>query len=182
MWFLTVDPLMRIFVFIAKFSERNCWRTSPVASSCVCISPLAVMTLVGLHDFVKVSISASFKSFMLIMRIDVPESTTNSFLKFQELMQAGTCFPKVRRMLFWFSPLILTLLPASTLLRGHLALATLSLPEQTTGCPVPSCKSYFFSIATALLSSFVFRPFARLFINLATCTRALFTKSALLVL
>ena len=45
-------------------------------------------------------------------------------------MQAGTYFPKVRRMLLCFSPLILTLFwPASTLLRGHLALATLSLPE-----------------------------------------------------
>ena len=36
------------------------------------------MTIVGLHDFVKVSISASFKSFLLIMCIDAPESTTNS--------------------------------------------------------------------------------------------------------
>ena len=48
--------------------------TYTVASSCVCTSPLAVMTIVGLHDFVKVSISASFKSFLLI---DAPESTTN---------------------------------------------------------------------------------------------------------
>ena len=39
---------------------------------------IAVMTIVGLHDFVKVSISASLKSFLLIMRIDAPESTTNS--------------------------------------------------------------------------------------------------------
>ena len=36
------------------------------------------MTIVGLHDFVKVSISAEFKSFLLIMCIDAPESTTNS--------------------------------------------------------------------------------------------------------
>ena len=36
------------------------------------------MTIVGLHDFVKVSISASLKSFLLIMWFDVPESTTNS--------------------------------------------------------------------------------------------------------
>ena len=36
------------------------------------------MTIVGLHDFVKVSISASLKSFLLIMCIDAPESTTNS--------------------------------------------------------------------------------------------------------
>ena len=43
-------------------------------------------------------------------------------------MQAGTCFPKVRRMLLFGAPLFLThLWPASTLLRGHLTLATLSL-------------------------------------------------------
>ena len=44
------------------------------------------------------------------------------------LMQAGTYFPKVRRMLLFDAPLILThFWPASTLLRGHLALAILSL-------------------------------------------------------
>ena len=31
-----------------------------------------------LHDFVKISISALLKSFLLIMCIDAPESTTNS--------------------------------------------------------------------------------------------------------
>ena len=36
------------------------------------------MTIVGLHDFVKVSISGLLKSFLLIMCIDAPESTTNS--------------------------------------------------------------------------------------------------------
>ena len=42
-------------------------------------------------------------------------------------MQANTNFPKVRRMLLFLAPLILThFWPASTLLRGHLALATLS--------------------------------------------------------
>ena len=78
MWFLTVDPLIRICVFIAKFlSDKTAdvfsrtfivknisnSLTHTVASSCVCTSPLAVMTIVGLHDFVKVSTSASFKSF-----------------------------------------------------------------------------------------------------------------------
>ena len=52
--------------------------TYTLASSCVCTSPLAVVTVVGLHDFVKVSIPASFKSFLLILCIDAPESTTNS--------------------------------------------------------------------------------------------------------
>ena len=93
MWFLTIDPCVGIPVFIANLSERQyCWRvhedfhcqeyiqslTYTIASSCVCTSPLAVMTIVGLHDFVKVSISASLKSFLLIICIDAPESTTNS--------------------------------------------------------------------------------------------------------
>ena len=43
-------------------------------------------------------------------------------------MQASTYFPKVRRILLCFPPLILThFWSASTLLRGHLA--TLSRPE-----------------------------------------------------
>ena len=43
-------------------------------------------------------------------------------------MQASTYFPKVRRMLLFGAPLILThFWPTSTLLRGHLTLATLSL-------------------------------------------------------
>ena len=42
-------------------------------------------------------------------------------------MQAGTYFPKVRRMLLFHAPEILIhFWPASTLLRGHLALATVS--------------------------------------------------------
>ena len=45
-------------------------------------------------------------------------------------MQANTNFPKVRRMLLFLAPLILQhFWPASTLLRGLLALATLSPPE-----------------------------------------------------
>ena len=78
MWFLTVDPLVRISVFIAKLSERqDCWRiledfivknisnslTYTIASSCVCTSPLAVMTIVGLLDVVTVSNSAEFTFF-----------------------------------------------------------------------------------------------------------------------
>ena len=62
MWFLTIDPFIRLSVFIAKLSERQyCWRVFE-----------------DLHDFVKVSISAEFKSFLLITCIDAPESTTNS--------------------------------------------------------------------------------------------------------
>ena len=46
------------------------------------------------------------------------------------MAQAGIYFPKVRRMLVYFSPLILGFFqPASTLLHGHIALAIPSLPE-----------------------------------------------------
>ena len=95
MWFLTIDPFIGIPVFHRKAFRAiillACSRglslsknisnslTYTIASSCVCTSPLAVMTIVGLHDFVKVSISASLRSFLLIMCIDAPESTTNSF-------------------------------------------------------------------------------------------------------
>ena len=62
--------------FIVKNMSNSLTYTIP--SSCVCTSPLAVMTIVRLHDFVKVSISASLKSFLLIICIDAPESTANS--------------------------------------------------------------------------------------------------------
>ena len=67
-------------VFSITFIVKNVSSslTYTVATSCVCTSPLAVMTTVGLHDFVKVSISPEFKSFLLNMCIDAPGSTTNS--------------------------------------------------------------------------------------------------------
>ena len=64
------------------------------------------MTIVGPHDFVKVSISALLRSFLLIMCIDAPESTTNSLSQVSKMMQVGTYFPETRRicsfMLFQF--------------------------------------------------------------------------------
>ena len=46
------------------------------------------------------------------------------------MVQAGTNFPKVRRMLLYFSRLICEYFrPTSTLLHGHITLAILSLPE-----------------------------------------------------
>ena len=94
MWFLTIDPFVGIPAFIAKLSEwQYCWHViedlhcqeypifdihNCLFMSCVCTSPLAVMTIVGLHDFVKISISELLKSFLLIICMDAPESTTNS--------------------------------------------------------------------------------------------------------
>ena len=62
--------------FIVKNISNSLTQT--VASSCVCTSPLAVVTVVGLLDVVTVSNSAEFKSFLLIMCIGAPESTTKS--------------------------------------------------------------------------------------------------------
>ena len=62
--------------FIVKNTSNSL--TYTVASSFVCTSPLAVITVVGLLDVVTVSNSAEFKSIFLNMCIDALESTTNS--------------------------------------------------------------------------------------------------------
>ena len=106
MWFLTVDPLIRVSVFIAKLSERqDCWSVFEdfhcqqkiqffdinCGLSCVCTSPLAIMTIVGLHDFVKVSISKNFQVlFADHMHRRSGVDNKFSFLRFKELMQAST--------------------------------------------------------------------------------------------
>ena len=87
------DPFLRKSVFIAKLSERQyCWR---VLEDFHCQEHIQFFEVhcglfvrlhfsigcydcLGLHDFVKVSISAEIKSFLLIICIDAPESTTNS--------------------------------------------------------------------------------------------------------
>ena len=94
MWFLTVDPLIRISVFIAKLSKRQyCWR---VFEDFQCqefiqffdIHRCFFMRLhfsIGGYDYRKTTQvrqkypkSASLKSFLLIMCMDAPEWTTNS--------------------------------------------------------------------------------------------------------
>ena len=80
--------------------------TCTVASSCVCTSPLAVMTIVGLHDFVKISISAEFKSFLLNKCIDAPESTTNSRSSNLRFDAGRHLFSEGEGILFRVSPLI----------------------------------------------------------------------------
>ena len=52
--------------------------TFAIASSFVCTSPFAVMTLVGFLHTRTVSSSAAFKSFLLSMCMEAQESTTNS--------------------------------------------------------------------------------------------------------
>ena len=157
MWFLTVDPLILVSVFIAKpsydktagvssrtFIVKNISNslTYTVTSSCVCTSPLAVTTVVGLLDVVTVSHSAEFKSFLLIMCIDKLESTTKSLSsglivdgegrhQFSEgEKNAVLCFSINFR---YFGPF-------STLFHGHIALAFPSLLE--TDPQILECWGY----------------------------------------
>ena len=68
--------------------------------------------------------------FLLIMCIDAPESTTNSLSSGLIVAKVDTKSPKVRRMLFYVSPSIPGyILPFSTRLHGHIALAFPSLLE-----------------------------------------------------
>ena len=65
----------------------------------------------------------------------------------------------------------------SRLTSGLLGLSWL-LSQLTTGCNVLSCRSYFFNMATVLLSSFFLDLSVGLFINLTMCIRALVPKFA----
>ena len=93
MWFLTIDPFVGIPVFVAKLSERQyCWRVIEDFHSQEYIQFFDIHNCLFMrlhfsiggydyrrtHDFVKVSISALLKSFLLIVCTDAPESTTNS--------------------------------------------------------------------------------------------------------
>ena len=59
-------------------TKRSNSLTYTVASSLVCTSPLAVITVVGLLDVLMVSNSAELRSFLLTICILAPESTKNS--------------------------------------------------------------------------------------------------------
>ena len=103
-----------------------------MASSCVCTSPLAV---IGCRRTSRRRQSIHFSRIPVLFADNVYRRSgvdnNLSFLKVFDLMaQADTHFPKVRRMLFYLSPFILGYFwPTSTLLRGHIALVILSLPE-----------------------------------------------------
>ena len=69
---------MRVFLHETSPSRMSNSLTFSVISSVVCTSPLAVITVVGLLDVLMVSKSAEVKSFLLILCILAPESTTSS--------------------------------------------------------------------------------------------------------
>ena len=84
MWFLTADPVVCTPMILTEFpkertegvssrsktltNKSNCL-TYTVASSLVCTSPLAVITVVGLLDVLMVSNSAELRSFLLTICI-----------------------------------------------------------------------------------------------------------------
>ena len=116
--------------FIVKNMSNSL--TYTVASSCVCTSPFAVFTVVGLLDVVTVSNSAEFKSFLLIMCIGGPESTTNylsSGLIVDGADEHQFSEGEKNAVLFFSFKFLGYFWPASTLLRRHIALAIPSLLE-----------------------------------------------------
>ena len=122
----TADVFSRTFV-VKNMSNSL---TYTIASSCVCTSPLAVMTTAGLDDFVKVSISALLKSLVadhMHWRTGVDNNSLSSGFR----VDAGRhLFSEGEKNValscsFNFNTLIASFHAASR----YLALATLSPPE-----------------------------------------------------
>ena len=154
------------------------------------------MTIVGLHDFVKVSISASLKSFLLVMCIDAPESTTNSRssgLRFDGAGRHQFSEGDKNAALFFsfnFRLLVASLEDAS---RAHRSCHSVSSWDRSSNFGALGLR-WWGSIQNRSRRSVVwlmllqhsyctfviilFGPFARLFFNPAMRIRALFTKSA----
>ena len=102
--------------------------TYPIASSFVCNSPLAVMTIVGLHDFLQ-NIHFSITQVLFADHVHWRSRVDNkfSFLRFKSWCRQAPFLRRWEECCSFDAPWILThFWPASTLLRGHLALATLS--------------------------------------------------------
>ena len=94
MWFLTIDPFIRISVFIAKLSERQyCWRVFEDFHSeeyiqffdIHCCLFMRLHFSIGAYDYrrtarfrLSIHFSITQVLFLLIICIDAPESTTNS--------------------------------------------------------------------------------------------------------
>ena len=114
-WFLTVDPLMWVSMFIAKLCERQyCWPLSK------------------LHPILRHWLSERSSDFSMSPRFPIQRPVTHrSPQQVDKLLmtQVDTNSQKMRRMLFYVSASGWRNLANSTLLRGHLALVTLSPPE-----------------------------------------------------
>ena len=107
MWFLTAGPVVGIPLIVAELPERkNCGSffkkhyrhnslTCTVASSLVCTSPLAVMTVVGLPGVLMVCNSAELRSRLLTICILAPESTAISLSSGSFVDAAGSAHSSV---------------------------------------------------------------------------------------
>ena len=128
MWFLTIDPFVGISVFITKLSKRQCcWRILENFHSQEYVQFFDVncglfMRLhfsIGCYDYRRttrlrqgIHFSITQVLFLLIMCINAPVQQI-LVPQVQDLMQASTSFPKVRRMLLFLAPSIFNTLLAS---------------------------------------------------------------------
>ena len=114
---------------ITLTNKSNCL-TSSVASSLVCKSPLAVITVVGLLDVLMVSNSAELRSFLMTICILAPDSTTNS-LSSGSFVDAAGKYPflrgKAECSLVFFFDLVNVFWQGSKPCFGHVAAVVQSL-------------------------------------------------------
>ena len=129
MWFLTIDPFVRIPVFIAKLSKRQyCWRVFEDFHSQECIQFFDIHNCLfmrlhfstGGYDYrrtarLRQSIFFSITQVLFADHVHWRSGVDNkfSFLRFRSWCKAGTYFPKVRRILLFHAPLIFNTLLAS---------------------------------------------------------------------
>ena len=119
MWFLTVDPFIRVSVFIAKLSERQyCWR---VFEDFHCQEWIQFFDI---HRclFMRLHFSIGGYGCRRTSRRRQSIHLSRIQVLFADLVHRR----KVRRMPLYF---LICFQPASTLLHGHIALAIPSLPE-----------------------------------------------------
>ena len=148
MWFLATRPVITVPKLFAEFSpsERTAGvfsrsitvtnkcnsRTKTVASSFSSTSLLALITMVGFFDILKVSNSALSRSFLLTMCKLAPGSTTNSLSSGFVVGAAGNTHSsegEQNAAFFRFFELFKFLGKFSTHLRGRVALVSQSLLE-----------------------------------------------------
>ena len=122
MRFLTVDPFVRVFVFIAKLSERwNCWRKLEdlYSQEYIQLFDINCGLFMSLHfsigcfglskDFStssKYPFQQNSISFCWSCALTLQSRLQNLFPQASTLMQGGTYFPETRRMLLFGAPLI----------------------------------------------------------------------------
>ena len=147
MWFLTVDPLIWVSMFIAKLSKRQyCWRILEEFHcqeffqffDVNCGLFMCLHFSIGCYDSHRTSWCRHGFQFIGI-QILFCWSCASMHRSQQQILfplvsgwwrRQAPIFQKVRRMLFYVSPLVSGyILPFSTLLYGHIALAFPSLLE-----------------------------------------------------